>query len=101
MIGADPYGFGPLDLLERLKKLWEGGKCAKAANAVRQAADKCDRKCPKNAELEKQAEFIDRYGTNVSYAQALTACVWQHAGGLRRSSHLRVRLNLLTEPVVK
>ena len=70
--GVDPYGLGPL---EWLKKLFESTKCAKAINAVRQAAAKCDRACPANADLEMQAEFIEQYSNDGSLATAITGCV--------------------------
>ena len=72
VMGLDPYGLGPL---EWLKKLFESKECAQAIAAVRKAAAKCDRECPVNADLEKQAEFTEKYSNNGDYAKAMAGCV--------------------------
>ena len=70
--GADPYGLGPL---EWLKKLWEGQKCVKAISAVQKASARCSAECPKNADLEKVAEFTEKYSDSGDFMKALSGCV--------------------------
>jgi len=72
VMGSDPYGLGPLDWL---KKLWESSKCAKAISAARKAAARCGAECPKNADLETQAEFIEKYSDSGDFFKAMTGCV--------------------------
>ena len=70
--GADRYGLGPL---EWLKWLYDFKGCKKAQDAVRQATRRCDAECPKNASLERQAAFIDKYASDGGLDTASIRCV--------------------------
>jgi len=72
---SDRFGLGPLEWFDLGKKLFESTECIEAKKAVQEQYAKCNKECPKDASLEKQAEFIDKYTTNDDYMLALAHCV--------------------------
>jgi|SRR6267154_1785040 len=72
VMGSDPSGLWPLDWLRRL---WEAGKCARAIRAASKELARCSTECPRDADLETQAEFTEKYSNNGDFFKAMTGCV--------------------------